>query len=326
MTNTIKQKRCIDLKTGLTELLGIDYPILQGAMAWISESRLTAAVSNTGGAGIIGTAGRSEDWVRREIRQTKKLTQKPFGINITLEDSGKDLLVDVLCQEGAAFVTMGAGNPVPYIHKIQQAGIKVIPIVPNVRLAKRVEAAGADAIIIEGMESGGHIGTLTTMALLTNVIPEVRIPVISAGGIVNGRGMAAALLMGASGIQMGSRFLLTEECMVHPRVKERIIAAPDTDSVVTGSLSGHGGVRGLKNEFTERYLELEKNGTPQEELNEFAKGRNRLSAIDGDVENGSVQVGQSLTSLTKIQPVAQVLQEIVSEAVQFLSAAPNIIN
>lgn len=186
------------MNTKLTKLLGIKYPILQGAMAWISEANLTAAASNAGGAGIIAVGGRTTEWVRDEIRRTKTLTDKPFGVNIMLMAPNKDEIVKVVCEERVAFVTLGAGNPVPYLSILKQAGIKSIPVVPSAKLAKRVEAAGADAIVIEGMEAGGHIGVLTTMALLSNVIPEVSLPVIAAGGIVDGRGMAAAMIMGAA--------------------------------------------------------------------------------------------------------------------------------
>jgi len=304
--------------TRLTELLQIQYPILQGAMAWISESRLAAAVSNAGGAGIIATGGRSVDWVTLEIRLAKMLTEKPFGVNVVLNDPNRHEVVEKICREKPAFVTMGAGNPLPFILKLKQAGIKVIPIVPSVKLARRVEEAGADGIIIEGMESGGHVGYSTTMALLTNVVPEVSIPVISAGGIADGRGLAAALIMGASGVQMGSRFLLAEECIVHVNVKKKIISASDNETVVTGYLSGHGGVRGLKNQFTEKYLELEKSGVQRETLDALAQGRNRLSSIDGDMENGSVQVGQSLTPLAKIQYTNEIIKEVNDEAVKAL--------
>ena len=304
--------------TRLTELLQIQYPILQGAMAWISESRLAAAVSNAGGAGIIATGGRSVDWVALEIRLAKMLTEKPFGVNVVLNDPNRHEVVEKICREKPAFVTMGAGNPLPFILQLKQAGIKVIPIVPSVKLARRVEEAGADGIIIEGMESGGHVGYSTTMALLTNVVPEVSIPVISAGGIADGRGLAAALIMGASGVQMGSRFLLAEECIVHVNVKKKIISASDNETVVTGYLSGHGGVRGLKNQFTEKYLELEKSGEQRETLDALAQGRNRLSSIDGDMENGSVQVGQSLTPLAKIQYTNEIIKEVNDEAVKAL--------
>ena len=311
------------MNTKLTQTLGIDYPILQGAMAWISESGLAASVSNAGGAGIIAAANRPPEWVRQEIRKTKNLTDKPFGVNVILMDSHIDQIINVVCQENVAFVTIGAGNSVPFIGQLHRFGIKVIPVVPNVKLAKRVEAAGADAIIIEGMEGGGHIGTLTTMALLTNVIPEVKLPVIAAGGIVDGRGMAAALVMGAAGVQMGSRFLLTEECVLHPRVKERILAANDTDSVVTGYLRGHA-VRGIKNKFTIHYLDLESKGVSLKYLDQMATGTLKMAAVDGDIENGSIQVGQSLTLLNRIQSVTEVIREIMDEAINILHAAPTL--
>lgn len=311
------------MNTKLTNLLGIQYPILQGAMAWISESTLTAAVSNAGGAGIIATGGRSAEWVREEIRKTKKLTDKPFGVNIMLMAPNKEEVVAVICEEKPAFVTLGAGNPVPFFPKLHAAGIKAIPVVPSVKLATRVEAAGADAIVIEGMEAGGHIGTLTTIALLSNVIPEVSLPVIAAGGIVDGRGMAAALLMGAAGVQMGSRFLLTPECTVHPNAKQRIIEAIDTDSVVTGYSRAHG-VRGLRSKFTDKFLELETSGAPDEVLNNLATGTNKLAAIDGDVENGLVQVGQSLNRLTEVKPTAKVIESIMMETITLLKSAPSL--
>lgn len=297
---------------------------MQGAMAWISEANLAAAVSNAGGAGVIAAGGRTAEWVRDEIRRTRTMTDKPFGVNLMLMAPNKDEIADVICQEKVAFVTLGAGNPVPYIDKLHQAGVKVIPVVPSVKLAKRIAAAGADAIVIEGMEAGGHIGTLTTMALLSNVIPEVSIPVIAAGGIVDGRGVAAALVMGAAGVQMGSRFLLTEECILHPNAKQRIIEADDTDSTVTGFTRGHA-VRGLKNKFTERYLQLELGGAAQQELDELATGTNKRGAIDGDIENGLIQVGQSLQRLTKIQPVKQMVEEVMSETQKALTGAANLL-
>lgn len=312
------------MNTKLTNLLGIKYPVIQGGMAWVSEATLTAAVSNAGGAGIIASGGRTADWVREEIRKAKSLTNKPFGVNVMLMAPNKEEVVRVICEEKVAFVTLGAGNPVPFFETFRQAGIKSIPVVPSVKLAKRVEAAGADAIVIEGMEAGGHIGTLTTMALLTNVIPEVSIPVISAGGIVDGRGMAAALLMGAAGVQMGSRFLLTEECTMHPKAKQHIIEAEDTDSVVTGYSRGHG-VRGLKSKFTDEYLELERSGAPQNVLNDLATGTNKLAAIEGNIEHGLVQVGQSLNRLKEVKPTQQVIEEIITEAAHLLSNAPNLV-
>ena len=311
------------MKTKLTNLLQIEHPIIQGGMAWVSESRLAAAVSSAGGAGIIASGGRSVEWVRDEIRAAKTLTSKPFGVNIVMLDRLKDEIVDLVCEEKVAFVTMGAGNPLPYMGKLQQAGIKVLPVVPSVKLAKRVETAGADAVVIEGMECGGHIGTLTTMALLSNVVPEVSIPVIAAGGIVDGRGMAAALLMGADGVQMGSRFLLATECGLHANAKQRIIGAVDTDSVVTGYSRNHG-VRGLRNRFADKFLAMEKSGVPDEELNNFATGTNRIAAIDGDVEDGFVLVGQSLSRLTEIMPADEIIKSIMAETIERLNAAPGL--
>ena len=210
----------------ITEVLGIKYPIIQGGMAWISDAKLAAAVSNAGGAGIISCGGRTTEYVREEIRKAKQLTDKPFGVNVMLMAPNKDEIVDVICEEKPAFVTLGAGNPVPYFAKLKEAGIKVIPVIPNVKLAKRVAAAGADAMVAEGMEAGGHIGVLTTMALMTQVIPEIKdIPVVMAGGFGDGRGLAAAMLMGAGGVQMGTRFLVAEECSVHENMKQKLIEA-----------------------------------------------------------------------------------------------------
>ncbi len=250
------------MKTKLTELLGIKYPVIQGGMAWVSEANLASAVSNAGGAGIIAAGGRDAEWVREEIRKAKEMTDKPFGVNVMLMAPNKDEIVEVVCEEKVAFVTLGAGNPVPYIEKFHEHGIKVIPVVPNLKLAKRVAEKGADAIVIEGMEAGGHIGSQTTLALMTNIIPYIDIPVVVAGGIADGRGIAAALLMGAAGVQMGSRFLLTTESTLHPKAKERILQATDTDSVATGVSRGHG-VRCLRNTFTEEYTKFEASGAPQ---------------------------------------------------------------
>ncbi len=313
------------MKTRITELLGIQYPVIQGAMAWISDADLAAAVGNAGGAGVIATGGRSSDWVRNEIRRAKTLTDKPFGVNLMLMAPNKDEVLEIICEEQVAFATLGAGNPVPYIEPLHQAGVKVIPVVPSVKLAKRVEAAGVDALVIEGMEAGGHIGQQTTMALLSNVLPEISIPVIAAGSIVDGRGIAAALLMGADGVQMGSRFLLAEECNVHPNMKQAIIQATDTDSIVTG-YSHNYGVRGLRNAFTEHYLERECAGAPREELSALSKGTNRLAAVDGDMENGMIQCGQGLNRLTHISPAQTILTELMAETETTLLRAAAILS
>ena len=299
------------MRTALTQLLQIEYPIIQGAMAWVSEHKLVAAVANAGATGVIALGGRDAEWTRNEIRACKDLTDKPFGVNLMLMAPNKDELVDIIIEEKPAFVTLGAGNPVPYIKPLQDAGIKVIP---------------ADAIIIEGMEAGGHIGSQTTMSLMENILPEISIPVVVAGAIVDGRGIAAALLMGAEGVQMGSRFLLAEECQAHINMKEAIIKATDTDSVVTGLLSGHGGVRSLKNEFTTRYLAAETDGvTTPEERTKMSQGTNKRAAIDGDVVNGAVQVGQGLNRLTTIEPAHTIVQTVMNEAIMSIRKAQRLI-
>ena len=310
--------------TRLTELLGIQYPILQGAMAWISDAGLAAAVSNAGGAGIISTGGRTTEYTQSEIRRCRTLTQKPFGVNVMLMAPNKDEIVDVICTEKPAFVTLGAGNPVPYFEKLHAAGIKVIPVVPNVKLAKRVEEKGADAIVVEGMEAGGHIGSIATMPLMTQVIPAVSLPVVMAGGFADGRGLAAALVMGASGVQMGTRFLVAEECPVHQNMKEKLLKAIDTDSIVTGLTIG-GAVRGLKNKFSENFVKMEYEGkTSKEELLKLATGTNKLAAVDGDTENGMMQAGQSLLPLDRIEPVETIINRIIIEAQDALDRANTI--
>ena len=312
------------MKTGLTTLLGIEFPIFQGAMAWVSEAKLAAAVSEAGGAGIIATGGLQAEQVRTEIRRAKELTNKPFGVNVQLMVPNKDEIVDVICEEKVAFVTLGAGNPVPYIERLKASGIKAIPVVPSVKLAKRVEAAGADAIVVEGMEAGGHIGKITTMALMTQVIPNVTLPVIVAGGIADGRGLAAALLMGAAGVQMGTRFMVAEECQINLAAKEKLIAAQDTDSAVTGWLSGHA-VRGVKSAFSEKFNALELEGGHDAELEKMATGSSRRGVQEGDFETGMLQAGQSLLPLIKIEPAKVIVDRIVKEAKALLTSASNLL-
>ena len=311
------------MQNRLTSLLDIKYPILQGGMAWSSDAKLAAAVSNAGGAGIIGMGGRTPEWLREQIKLAKSMTGKPFGVNLMLMTPNIKEFVDVVLEEKVAFVATGAGTPVPWIKGFHDIGTKVIPVVPSVKLAKRVEEAGADAIVIEGMEAGGHIGTLTTMALMSNVIPEVKLPVIAAGGIADGRGLAAALIMGASGVQIGSRFLLSDECPVHLDYKEALINAVDTDSVVTGFSRGTG-VRCVKNPFTDRYIAREIAGAPQEELNDLATGTMRKAAIEGDMIDGSIQVGQSLGLLKKIETCEEIVNEIMTDAAELLANADKI--
>lgn len=302
------------MKTKLTELLGIKYPVIQGGMAWTSDANLAAAVSNAGGAGIIGSGGRTVEWTRDEVRKAKSLTDKPFGVNVMLMAPNIAEIIEMLCEEKVAFVTLGAGDPVPHIATFHAAGIKVIPVVPSVKLAKRIEAAGADAMVVEGMEAGGHIGKQTTMALMENVLPAVQsIPVLVAGGISDGRALAAALLMGAEGVQMGSRFLLTTECPAHPAAKEAIVKATDTDSVATG-YSRNLGVRCLANAFTDAYTAKEIAGAPKEELMQMGTGTNRKGILEGDTVNGTVMCGQSLNVLNDVLPCKDVMERIIAEA------------
>ena len=311
------------MKNRLTELLEIKYPIMQGGLAWNSDAKLAAAVSNAGGAGIIGLGSRQADWALEQIKLAKTLTDKPFGINLVLMANNVKELVEVVCEEKVPFVTTGAGDPGPWIDKLHEAGIKVIPVVPNVRLAKRMEEKGVDAIVIEGMEAGGHVGWQTTMALMSNVIPEVKLPVIAAGGIADGRGMAAAFIMGASGIQIGTRFLASAESPSHPKFKEIVIKATDTDSIVTG-YTRNLGVRCIKNPFTEKYIALEISGASEQVLNDLATGTNKLASVDGDIVAGSMQAGQSLCRVNKIQPCAEIIEEIMAEVREILTNAHKI--
>lgn len=309
----------------ITELLGIKYPLIQGGMAWISDASLASAVSNAGGAGIVSAAGRTPEYVREEICRMRTLTDKPFGVNIMLMAPYAKEIVEVICEEKPAFVTLGAGNPVPYIAPLHEAGVKVIPVIPNVKLAQRCEAAGADAIVAEGMESGGHIGVLNTMPLMTQVIPAVKIPVLVAGGIADGRGIAAALVMGAAGVQVGTVLLVAEECPVHPKVKDALIAAVETDSIVTGWTMPGSQCRGLKNKFSLDFVAKENEGsTPKDELEKLATGSYRRACVDGDLENGMMLAGQSLRPLEKIEPVADIIERLMQGAKDALATAAEI--
>ena len=298
----------------ICSLFGIQYPIIQAGMVWCSGWRLASAVSNAGGLGLIGAGSMHPEVLREHIRKCEAATDKPFGVNVMLMAPNIAEIIAMLCEEKVAFVTLGAGNPVPHIPAFHAAGIKVIPVVPNVKLAKRIEAAGADAMVIEGMEAGGHIGKQTTMALMENVLPQIKsVPVLVAGGISDGRALAAALLMGAAGVQMGSRFLLTEECPANPAAKEAIVKATDTDSVATG-YSRNLGVRCLANAFTDTYTAREIAGAPKEELMAMGTGTNRKGIVEGDIVNGTVMCGQSLNVLNDILPCKDVMERIIAEA------------
>lgn len=298
------------MQTRLTKLLNIKYPIIQGGMAAITDAVIASAVSNAGGAGIIGSGGHDAKWVREQIILARQMTDKPFGVNIVLAAEDKDEIIEVVCEEKPTFVTFGAGNPIPYIARLKEIGIITIPVVANLKQAKKVEVAGADALVAEGMEAGGHIGRQTTMALMTNVIPNIHIPVIIAGGIADQRGFKAAIAMGAEGVQMGSAFLISEECPAHINVKLKIIESTDMDSVVLGHTIGHD-ARGLKNKFADDYLALEYSDAPREALKGRMKGVYNKAFVDGDVENGYVEVGQSLNVLTEIISCEQIIQRLI---------------
>ncbi len=279
------------MQTEVTRLLGIKYPIIQGGMAWVAEYHLAAAVSNAGGLGLIGAASAPADWVREQVKKAKELTDKPFGVNIMLMSPYADEVAEIVAKEGVKVVTTGAGNPEKYMKMWKEAGVKVIPVVASVALAKRMERSGADAVVAEGCEAGGHIGESTTMVLVPQIADAVNIPVIAAGGIADGRGIAAAFMLGARGVQMGTHFVVTEESQVHENYKERIIKARDIDSRVTGRTTGHP-VRALRNEMTKQYIELENKGAGFEELEQLTLGGLRRAVVDGDVVNGSVMAGQ----------------------------------
>ncbi|MBO5198968.1 MAG: enoyl-[acyl-carrier-protein] reductase FabK [Lachnospiraceae bacterium] len=305
------------MKTRLTEMLSIRYPIFQGGMAWVAEHSLAGAVSKAGGLGIIGAGGAPASVVEKELWELKKNTDAPFGLNIMLLSPYVSEIVELAVQYRPAVVTTGAGSPEGYIEKFHSAGIKVIPVIASTALAKRMERCGADAVIAEGCESGGHIGELTTMALVPQVCDAVSIPVIAAGGIADGRGFAAAMMLGAQGIQIGTRFLTAEECVVHEQYKERVLAARDIDSVVTGRSHGHP-VRSLRNSMTREYGKLEKEGKSFEELEPLTLGALRAAVVDGDVTNGTVMAGQIAGLVKERLTCAQILEQMTAQAEECL--------
>lgn len=307
------------MKTRITELLGIEYPIIQGGMAWVAEHNLAAAVSNAGGLGFIGAASAPAEIVREEIRKCKELTDKPFGVNVMLLNPNADEVAKVIVEEDVKVVTTGAGNPSKYMTMWKEAGVKVIPVVASVALAKLMERGGADAVVAEGMESGGHIGYTTTMTLVPQVVDAVNIPVIGAGGIADGRGMAAALMLGAEAVQMGTRFVVANESIVHENYKKKVIKASDIDSEITGTSTGHP-VRCLRNKMTRQYLELEKSGADFMELEKLTLGSLRNAVMDGDVVNGTVMAGQIAGLIKEEKSCSEIVKEIMSEAEAVIQA------
>lgn len=305
------------MKTRLTEILGIEYPIVQGGMAWVAESHLAAAVSEAGGLGLIAAANAPAEWVREQIQEVRKHTRKPFGVNIMMLSPNADEVAQVVVEENVPVVTTGAGTPEKYMSMWKESGMKVIPVVASVAMAKRMERCGADAIVAEGTEAGGHIGENTTMVLVPQIADVVQIPVIAAGGIADGRGMAAAFMLGAEGVQMGTRFVATEEAQVHENYKNCIIKAKDIDSRVTGRTTGHP-VRALRNKMTTEYIRLENAGASFKELEHLTLGGLQKAVVDGDVKLGSVMAGQIAGMIKEILPCKEIIINIVSQAESLL--------
>ena len=313
------------MKTRVTELLGIEYPIIQGGMAWVAESHLAAAVSAAGGLGIIGSATAPAEVVKNWIKEIKNTTDKPFGINIMLMSPYADEVAHLAAEEKVAAVTTGAVNPGKYLKLWKDAGVKVMPVVASVAMAKLMERGGADAVIAEGCESGGHIGDITTMALLPQVVDAVSIPVIGAGGIGDGRGVAAAFMLGAEAVQMGTRFVVADESIVHDNYKDKIIASKDIDSAVTGRSTGHP-VRCIRNKLTKEYIKLEESGASVDEIEKFAAGSLRKAVVDGDVVYGSVMAGQIAGMIKKRQSCKEIITELMAETEALFKNAPARLN
>ena len=310
------------MKTRVTEAIGIEKPIFQGGMAWISDHKLAAAVSNAGGLGIISAMNAPADYLREEIRACRELTDKPFGVNVMLMSPHVAEVAQVLLEEHVPVITTGAGMPDKYMKEWVPAGIKVVPVVPSVAIARRVERFGATAVIAEGGESGGHIGEMSTMALVPQVVDAVSIPVIAAGGIADGRGMAAAFMLGAEGVQMGTRFLCAEECVAHENYKEKVLKARDIDTIVTGRRLGHP-VRALKNPFTNEFAKLEYDASKtNEEVEQFGVGALRRAAVEGDEKQGSFLCGQIAGLVKQIEPAAAIIDDVMSGAEKLLRGAP----
>lgn len=308
------------IKSAICEMLGIRYPIFQGGMAWIADGKLAAAVSNGGGLGIIAAGNAPGEYVREQIRNARKLTDRPIGVNIMLMSPFADEVAKVAAEEKADVVTTGAGNPSKYMAGWKEAGIKVIPVVASVALAKLMERVGASAVIAEGGESGGHVGELTTMVLVPQICDAVSIPVIAAGGIADGRGAAAVFLLGAQGIQMGTRFLSAQECSIHPVYKQKILKATDLCTMVTGKRLGHP-VRSLRTQFARDYTKAEYGGMPDEELEALGAGALRRAVVEGDTEKGCFLSGQIAAMVKKEQPAAEIVREVAEETEKVLRRA-----
>ncbi|MBU4227799.1 MAG: enoyl-[acyl-carrier-protein] reductase FabK [Candidatus Atribacteria bacterium] len=311
-------------KSIICKLLGIKYPLIQGGMAWIADAELASAVSNAGALGVIAAGYAPGEWIREEIRKTRRLTEKPFGLNIMLLNPNADEIARIAVDEGVKVVITGAGNPGKYVQMWKENNILVFPVVPSVALAVRMERAGADAVIAEGGEAGGHVGELTTMSLIPQVTDAINIPVLAAGGIADGRGLAAAWMLGASGIQIGTRFLVAYECNVHKNYKQKILAAKDTSTIVTGRPTGHP-VRIIKNRLARDFQQLEKRNASLEEYEELGKGSLYRSAREGDMDYGSIMAGQSAGLVKKEQSCKEIIEEIFLEAEKIIAEKSKLI-
>lgn len=300
-------------KSRVTELLGIQYPILQGAMAWIAGGRLAGAASQAGGLGIIGAGDADRAWVEKEIHKVREATDKPFGVNLMMTSPFIDDVVDLVISSGVSVVTTGGGNPGRYMEALKGAGIKVLPVVASLALAKRLSRLGADALVVEGMESGGHVGEMTTMCIVPMVVDAVDIPVIAAGGIADGRGYMAAIALGAEGVQIGTRFICATECDVHPAYQQKVVGSRDRATVVCGTSTGHP-VRAIHNRFTRQYLQAEESGASKEFLQQLGRGRYPAAAVKGEVDEGSLLAGQICGLVNLIQPAAEIIKDLVEDA------------
>jgi len=308
----------VTIRTKLCDMLGIEYPIIQGGMAWVATAELAAAVSEAGGLGVIGAGNAPPDVVRSEVRKAKSLTSKPFGVNVYFMSPYAAEVIEVLIEEKVPVVTTGAGNPGKYVPRMKEAGMKVLSLVASVNLAKRLERAGVDALVAEGMECGGHIGDIATMPLVPQIVDAVDIPVVAAGGFFDGRGLVAALALGAAGIQMGTRFICAAECTVHENYKQAVIRARDRDTVITGRTTGHP-VRVLDNKLAREFLALEAKGASAAELEALGVGRLRAAVVDGDVDYGSLMAGQVAAMVQKVEPAREIIRHIMETAEETLA-------
>lgn len=302
----------------LCELLNIKYPIIQGGMAWVATAELAAGVSNAGGLGIIAAGNAPKEVIKEQIKKCRELTDKPFGVNVMLLSPFVDEIMDLIVEERVEVITTGAGNPAKYIERLKEVNTKIIPVVPTIALSKRMEKHGADAVIVEGTEAGGHIGELTTMVLTPQVVDNVNIPVIAAGGIADGKGLAAALCLGASGVQIGTRFICSDECIAHENYKNLILKSRDRDAIVTGRSTGHP-VRTLKNKLAKEILNMEKEGVNPLDIDQKGVGSLRMAVVNGDVDNGSFMAGQIASYINDVKPCKQIIEDIMEESKSILS-------